>query len=75
MERTWELQSLGAEVVEEALRSGPQVVTRQGVPVAVVLSQAEYTALRGPCANLARFFLESPLAGSDLDLRRDRRQS
>jgi prevent-host-death family protein len=75
MERTWELQAPGAEVVEEALQNGPQVVTEQGAPVAVVLSHAEGSALQGPHANLARFFLESPLVGSGLDLRRDRRLS
>jgi prevent-host-death family protein len=40
MARTWQLQEAKnrfSEVVEEALKEGPQVITRRGVETAVVL--------------------------------------
>jgi prevent-host-death family protein len=36
-----------SEVVEEAIESEPQILTRRGVEVAVVLSFPEYLALKG----------------------------
>jgi antitoxin Phd len=75
MARTWLLEEaknkLG-EMIEEAIQHGPQIISRQGTDIAVILSYEEYLVLKGNRANLAQFFLESPLRGSGLDLRRDR---
>jgi len=76
MSRVWQLQEAKnklSEVVEEAIQHGPQVISRRGAEVAVVLSYAEYLTLKKSRTNLAQFFLESPLRGSGLDLKRDRR--
>ncbi len=76
MARVWQLQEAKnklSEVVEEAIQHGPQVISRRGAEVAVVLSYEEYLTLKKSRTNLAQFFLESPLRGSDLDLKRDRR--
>ncbi len=73
--QTWQLQEARNEfsqVVENAVSSGPQVITRRGVEVAVVLSYAEYKNLIAPRQRLSEFFRESPLAGVDLDLTRDK---
>ena len=74
MARVWQLQEAKnklSEVVEEAIQRGPQVISRRGAEVAVVLSYEEYLTLKK--SRTAQFFLESPLRGSDLDLTRDRR--
>jgi len=72
MERTWDRQALGGRDGRGGAQSGQQVITEHEAPVAAVLFLAECTDLRERRSNLARFFLESPLAGSGLDLRRDR---
>jgi prevent-host-death family protein len=74
MVRTWQLQEAKnkfSEVVEEALKHGPQVITRRGIETAVVLSYAEYRKLALSQKKLSDFFRESPMAGVDLDLTRD----
>lgn len=74
MSRTWQLQeakSKLSEVVEEAISDGPQVITRRGVPVAVVLSSGEYRRLTPRQQGLVAFFRASPLVDADLDLGRD----
>jgi antitoxin Phd len=79
MPRVWPLHEAKnklSEVVEEALQHGPQIISRRGTEVAVVLSHEAYLALTTKSqTNLAEFFLKSPLAGSGLDLERDRRLS
>jgi prevent-host-death family protein len=59
-------------VVEGAVNEGPQVVTRRGVETAIVLSYAEYRKMLLGGQKLSEFFRQSPLAGVDLDLERDR---
>jgi antitoxin Phd len=75
MARVWQLQEakrkLG-ELVEEALQNGPQVITRRGKETAIVLSYEEYRQMLLNQQKLSDFFRESPLAGVDLDLTRDR---
>lgn len=74
MARTWQLQEAKnrfSEVVEEALKDGPQVITRRGVETAVVLSFTDYRKMLLSRKKLSEFFRESPLAGLDLDLTRD----
>lgn len=73
--RTWQLQEAKnkfSEVVEGAVSEGPQVVTRRGVETAIVLSYAEYRKMLLGGQKLSEFFGQSPLAGVDLDLERDR---
>jgi antitoxin Phd len=73
MERSWQIQEAKnklSEVVEEAIASGPQILTRRGVEVAVVLSFAEYLQLKHKQAPLSELFRRSPLG--ELDLERDR---
>jgi prevent-host-death family protein len=70
----WPLQDAKnkfSEVVNDALRRGPQVITRRGVQTAVVISYTEYQRLQKPQTDLVTFFQTSPLVELDLDLRRD----
>jgi len=74
MIRTWQLQeakSKFSQVVDEALTQGPQVITRHGVEVAIVLSYEEYRKVMKSQQKLSEFFRESPLSGINLDLSRD----
>ena len=73
--RTWQLQEAKnkfSEVVDGAINDGPQVVTRRGVETAIVLSYAEYRKILAGDQKLSDFFGQSPLAGVDLDLERDK---
>jgi prevent-host-death family protein len=75
MARTWQLQEAKnrfSEVVDEALEHGPQVISRRGQEVVVVLSYAEYRQMKKAQLPLGEFFSQSPLCGTEeLDLSRD----
>jgi prevent-host-death family protein len=70
MRRVWQLQEAKnklSEVVDRAIRHGPQVITRRGVEAAVVVSLTEYAKLRHGKGKLSEFFRRSPLVGLSLD--------
>ncbi|CAN5531114.1 type II toxin-antitoxin system Phd/YefM family antitoxin [soil metagenome] len=73
--RSWQIQDAKnkfSEVVAEAAKHGPQIVTKRGVETAVVLSYEEYRKMLAHQQPLSKFFGESPLAGLDLELTRDK---
>jgi prevent-host-death family protein len=75
MSHIWQLQEAKnklSELVSEAENEGPQIITRHGEQVAVVLSIDEYSRLTKPKTDLVEFFQSSPLAKVELDLHRDR---
>ena len=75
MTNSWQLQEAEKNldrVIENATYSEPQIITRHGVDVAVVLSPASYHELLSYRGKLSTYFRESSLAGIDLDLARDR---
>jgi prevent-host-death family protein len=75
MARIWQLQEAKnklSEVVNEAIKHGPQIITRRGVETVIVLSYRQYRKALLNQKKLSEFFRESPLAKSDLDLRRDK---
>ena len=59
-----------SEVIERAIASGPQTITRNGRPTAVVVSMAEWTRKSRRAGNLAEFFAASPLRASGLKTKR-----
>lgn len=72
-DREWQLQEAKnrlSQVVDSALRDGPQTITLRGKPAAVVVSFEEYRKLTLQCTGLSTFFEQSPLYGVDLDLSR-----
>ena len=74
MMRTWQLQEAKnkfSEVVDEAIRSGPQLITKRGVEAVILLSYADYRRLMVTQQKLSAFFRASPLAEMSLDLQRD----
>lgn len=75
MNRTWQLQEAKnklSEVVDQALRNGPQIITRRGVETAIVLSYVDYRRMTLGQKKLSEFFRESPLTEGGLELERDR---
>lgn len=74
MNKLWQLQEAKnkfSQVVDEALVKGPQVVTRRGEEVVVIISTEEYNRLKKSQSSLTDFFRQSPLVGVELDLKRD----
>ncbi len=75
MNKTWQLQEAKnklSELVERTLKDGAQVITRRGEKVVVVIPYQEYEHLTRPTKNLAEFLAESPLAGSQVQVERDK---
>jgi prevent-host-death family protein len=74
----WKLQDAKnrfSELVEKARKNGPQVVTRRGKKVVVVVSVEDYEKLRSPDTDLVAFFASSPLKGAELDLERSKEEA
>jgi prevent-host-death family protein len=59
-----------SEVVDRALKEGPQAITRNGRPTVVVVSIEEWTRKTGRKGTLAEFFAASPLRSSHLKIER-----
>ena len=71
---TWTLANAKArlsEVVDRA-QAGPQTITRNGKPSAVIVSAEEWARKTARKGTLAEFLLTSPLRGVDLELERQR---
>jgi prevent-host-death family protein len=76
--QTWQLQEAKnkfSRVVDNAVHRGPQIITKRGIEVAIVLSYAEYQKMIASRGNLSAFFHESPLVDIDVDLARDRSEA
>lgn len=75
MIKTWQLQEAKnkfSRVVEDAVNSGPQIITKRGEEVAIVISYSSYQKMIAARGRLSDFFRESPLVGIELDLARDK---
>ena len=72
---SWQLQeakSRLSQVVDHALREGPQTITLRGKPAVVVVSFEEFQNLTRSCTSLREFFRQSPLYDTELDLERSK---
>lgn len=72
---SWQLQEAKnklSELIDRTLSEGPQVITRHGVEVVVVMPYARYRRLTAPDQRLGDFLLASPLRESGLVVERDR---
>lgn len=75
MNNHWQLQtakSKFSELVERTLHHGPQIITRRGKKVVVIIPFEEYEQLTRPKESLTRFLMDSPLSGSELSIERDK---
>lgn len=72
----WQLQEAKqrfSEVVRAAIDSGPQIITRHGEEVAVMISMREYTQLSGAKPDFKEFLVAGPRLDFDvLDLERSK---
>lgn len=71
--RNWTLADAKAhlsEVVDNALKKGPQVITRRGRKAVVVVAAEEWERRTQRKGSLADFFAASPLRDSDLEVER-----
>jgi prevent-host-death family protein len=70
----WQLQEAKqrfSELVRRAEKDGPQVVTRHGDEVVVVLSAEDFHRLKGDTVSFRDFLLAGPPT-DDLEIERDR---
>lgn len=75
MTKVWQLQEAKnkfSQVVNEAVDKGPQVITRWGKEIVVILSREDYSRLKKSQTGVVEFFQNSPLVGVELDLERDK---
>ena len=73
IENHWQLQDAKnkfSNLVEQAQRKCPQIVTKHGKEAVVIISIEEYKKLVKPKSNIVNFFQKSPLANYDLGLKR-----
>ena len=78
MKKSWSLQDAKnkfSQVVEDAQKDGPQIITKRGVEAVIVLSIADYKRLTKPETNIVDFFRQSPLYRIALDLERNKEPS
>lgn len=59
-----------SEVIDRAISKGPQTITRNGRPAAVLVSVEEWRRKSRRKGNLAEFFAASPLRESGVDVER-----
>jgi antitoxin Phd len=70
----WQVQEAKtrlSEVIEEASRSGPQIITRHGAERAVILSIADYRSLTAHKPDLKAHLLGGPKV-DNFEIKRDR---
>ncbi len=70
----WQLQdakSKFSQLVNNAMLSEPQFVTKHGSKAVVILSYAEYQRMLKPETDLVSFLQNSPLADAELDINRN----
>ncbi len=76
----WQLQEAKnrlCQLVDEVQKKGPQVITRRGTEIAVLISYSDYLKLRGKKTTgqkqkLSEFLAASPLVGSGIKIERDK---
>ncbi len=73
MNGVWQLQEAEDnfdEVIEKAIKTGPQIIKSHNEEAVIVISLAEYRKMKKG-QKLSVFFRESPLAEVEIDLQRD----
>ena len=75
MTTTWKLQDAKAKfskIVEDALKIGPQFVTRRGIDAVVVLSVNKYKNLISEKPSFKDFLLNCPKMKADFEFERQK---
>ncbi|MEV6491864.1 type II toxin-antitoxin system Phd/YefM family antitoxin [Actinoplanes sp. NPDC051633] len=69
----WQVQEVKqrfSEVLRAAKNGGPQIVTKRGEEVAVVIDIADYRRMRGETVSFMRFLQSGPVVDDGLDIER-----
>lgn len=69
---TFDAKNKLSELIAAAGEGEPQVITKNGVETAVLISYNDYRKLTARKESLVDFLLNSPLRGSDIDLTRSK---
>ena len=69
---TFEAKNKLSELIAAAGAGEPQIITKNGVRAAVLISYEDYRRLTARKQSLVEFLLESPLRDSDIDLARSK---
>ncbi len=75
MRSTWKLQDAKArfsQIVEDALKIGPQFVTRRGKKAVVVISTDEYERLVSQKPSFKELLLNCPKIGDEFEFERQK---
>jgi antitoxin Phd len=75
MKSSWKLQDAKAkfsQLVEDALKIGPQIVTRRGRETVVIISVKEYEKLISKKPTLKEFLLNCPKMDDDFEFQRQK---
>lgn len=75
MKTTWKLQDAKArfsQLVENALKIGPQFVTRRGKKAVVILSTEEFEQLVSKKASFKEFLMSCPKISDDFEFERQK---
>lgn len=75
MHRVWQLQEAKArfsELVTEVERDGYHTITKNGHPVAVIISKKEFEKMRLPRNSMLDFFRQSSFPELELDIKRNK---
>ncbi len=69
----WQIQEAKAkfsQLVEDANKKGHQTITKQGKPIAVILSKKEFDRVAQPQNSFLDFFKAAPCQEIELDIQR-----
>ena len=69
---TFEAKNKLSELLAAASNGEPQVITKNGVETAVLISYTEFRKLKARESSLVDFLLSSPLRESEIDLTRSK---
>jgi prevent-host-death family protein len=75
MNGVWQLKEAEdnfGEVIEEAIRSGPQIIEKHDKEAVIIISLTEYRKMTEGFQKLSAFFRESPLANLEVSWERDK---
>lgn len=70
----WQIQEAKnkfSELIDKTLSEGPQIVTKHGTEVAVMMPIDQFRKLTAPKQRLGDFLMDSPLRNSELVIERD----
>ncbi len=72
---TFEATNKLSELIAAAGAGEPQIITKNGVGAAVMISYEDYRRLTGRSKSLVEFLRESPLPDSEIDLTRSKAEA